>query len=88
MSAGTKPAPLFSRPTVTVRWVAERLKRAETSVKRLLDDGTLLGYQHRPGGQWFILKESFDAYEKELARHYGLDSTGPTSRPLKHHKPN
>ena len=73
MSTGAKPAPLFSRPTVSVKWVADKLRLSESAVKRLLDDGSLAGYQHRPKGAWHILRESFDAYERALAAHYDLD---------------
>ena len=73
MSAGASPAPLFSRETVSVGWVAKRLRLSQSAVKRLLDDGTLMGYQHRPKGAWHILRESFDAYELALAARYGLD---------------
>lgn len=57
---------LFQEETVSVQWVAKLLRRSESSVKRLLEEGKIRGYQHCPKGEWYILKSSVLEYEQRL----------------------
>ena len=61
---------LFEQETVSVDWVAQRLKTSDMSVRRLLETGALRGYQRTPGGWWNIFLKSVIEYEERLRIQY------------------
>lgn len=55
----------------TVRDIAVRYKRHEVTVRIALNDGSLHGYQRKPGASWRIDDECASAWNAgEKCKHY------------------
>lgn len=61
---------LFEQRTVSVAWVAERLKCSRDTVIRLLQSGDLRGYRLTAVGWWRVVEKSVAEYEQKLRAEY------------------
>jgi excisionase family DNA binding protein len=52
--------------TVSVQYVARRLRVSDVTVLNLIEAGELRAYQLRSRGWWHILESSLAEYEKKL----------------------
>jgi excisionase family DNA binding protein len=59
--------------TLPVSRVAQRLRCSRDTVMRLVESGTLRGYQLTPNGWWRILEKSVLEYEADLLQKCGLE---------------
>lgn len=66
----TNNSPL-SCETVSVSWVARRLRVHNCTVNRYLEAGVLKGYRLRKGGWWRILKSSVLELETKIRTEMG-----------------
>lgn len=65
---------LFEQRTVSVAWVAERLRCSRDTVVRLLQSGELRGYRLTPIGWWRVVEKSVAEYEQKLDAEYAPEA--------------
>jgi excisionase family DNA binding protein len=75
MKEGTRPSPL-REPTMRPAQAAEYLGISRDTVIRMVEEGILRGYRHRPGGWWKVSKASVLEHERKLSEQAGVEKDG------------
>ena len=58
--------------TRNAAWVARHLGTSAQTVGRLIEEGKLQAYKLRDTGQWHILLESVEAFERGVMDRHGI----------------